>query len=265
MTEEANPSEAGDGKPDPSEGKAMQLAISRRDRDEVRRLLDQGVDPNVLTWPLRLRTALMEAAEDGCGDIVELLIGRGANLELRDEDGKSALDIVDYDDDEWGVAEILLRYRAIRNPKLNTKQDELNEYYEACERLQAHYFDDRVYLYEISRGLSGSVLEVERKETWYVVSRRNVHRYPLVGIAEFGTYAEALEFLRKVAPATPRVSLGHRPPDPVPSWEEYQEWVDQIEAASRRREEFVRLLKWPKPRSYNKYGKRQRFGSSSPP
>ncbi|MFQ6239690.1 ankyrin repeat domain-containing protein [Sinorhizobium meliloti] len=265
MTRETKPSGGGDGKRDHSEGKAMRRAITRRDPDEVRRLLDEGVDANVLTWPSRLRTALMEAAEDGCGDIMELLIDRGSTPELRDADDKSALDLVDYDDDEWGVADILLRHGAIRNPKLKTKQDELNEYYEARERLQAHYFDDRVYLYEVGRGLSGSVLDVEFKETYSVISRRNVHRYPPVRIAEFETYAEAIEFLRKVAPATPRVSLGHRPPDPVPSWEEYQKWVDQIEAAVRRRKEFARLLKWPKQRRYNKHGKRQRFGSSSPP
>lgn len=93
-----------------------------------------------------------------------------------------------------------------------------------------------------------------------------------VGIVEFETRAQAEDFLRRVSPSTPRVSLGLRPPNPIPSWEEYSAWVDGIEAAAREKEakvqkriELAALLKWPKPRSYNKHGKRQRYASSSPP
>lgn len=207
----------------------------------------------------------MDAADEGARKIMGLLIKRGADLELRDPDGMSALDIVDFEGDKWDVAKILIRHGAIRNPKLKTRQDELNEYYDARERLQSTYFDDRVYIYDISFGLYGSLLSVERKETWSVIARRNVHRYPPVSIWEFSTYDEAIEYLRKIAPTTPRVSLGKQPPDPVPSWEEYQQWVDEIEAAPRRQKELALLLKWPKPRTYNKLGKRQRYSSSSPP
>lgn len=251
---------------------AMSRAISARSTDEVRRLLDEGVSPDILTSPASLQTALMEAAREYCADIMKLLIARGANLELRDEDGRSTLDIVDYYGDEGDVAEILLRHGAVRNPDLKTSEDELNEYYEARERLQADYFDDRVYGYEITYGLSESLLTGETRQNWAVISRRNVHRYPPVGIVEFETRAQAEDFLRRVSPSTPRVSLGLRPPNPIPSWEEYSAWVDGIEAAAREKEakvqkrrELAALLKWPKPRSYNKHGKRQRYASSSPP
>ncbi len=239
--------------------------------EEVRRLLDEGVSPNILTTAAWSTTALMKAASEGCADIMELLIERGADLELRDKDGLSALDIVDYRGNEWDVADVLLRHGAVRNPNLKTSEDELNEYYEARERLQSDYFDDRVYVHEINRGTSRSLLGGESRQTWAVIARRNVHRYPPVSIAEFDTFAEADEFLRRVLPATPRVSLGHRPPDPLPSWEEYRAWADGIEAAAqekeaaiRKRMELAALLKWPKPRSYNKHGKRQRYASSSP-
>jgi len=251
---------------------AMLRAISARSTDEVRRLLDEGVSADILTSPASLQTALMEAAREGCGDIMELLIARGADLELRDEDGWSALDIVDYFGDEWNVADILLRHGAVRNPDLKTSEDQLNEYYEAREGLQSDYFDDRVCVYEITYGSSERLLTGESWESWKVIARRNVHRYPPVSTAEFKTLAEANEFLRRGSPATPRVSLGHRPPDPIPSWEEHKAWVDGIEAAAREKEAAVRnrmelaaLLKWPKPRRYNKHGKRQRYGSSSPP
>lgn len=179
----------------------------------------------------------MYAAQEGCGDIVELLVEWGADLEVRDEDGMSALDLVEFYGDDYGIADRMLQLGAIRNPNLKTREDELGEYYEARERLQADYFDDRVYVYEISRGTSGSVLGGESWQTWAVIARRNVHGYPPVSIVEFQSFAEADEFLRRVSPATPRVSLGHRPPDPLPSWEEYNAWVNVIEAAAREKTE----------------------------
>ncbi len=252
--------------------RVMEHAISSRDPEDVRRLLDEGIDPNIVISSSPLRSAVMYAAEEGCGDIVELLVEQGADLEVRDEDGMSALDLVDFYGDDYGIADRMLQLGAIRNPNLKTRQDELNEYYEARERLQSHYFDDRVFIYEVSHGTSESLLGAENRQTWAVIARRNVHRYPPVSITEFQTFAEADEFLRRVSPATPRVSLGHRPPDPSPSWDEYNAWVGGIEAAARendvavrKRRELAALLKWPKPRSYNKHGKRQRHVSSSPP
>jgi ankyrin repeat protein len=70
-------------------GMELDDAVNRAAADEVVALLDEGApleyrDP--LGW-----TPLMNAAWVAAADIVQLLIGRGANLNARNREGKTAL------------------------------------------------------------------------------------------------------------------------------------------------------------------------------
>lgn len=76
-------------------------AINRDDREEVRRLLSRGVDPNardVSGVPV-----LASAAWIGSPEMVELLLSAGADPLLRDSDGLTALERLVQNTDYWDV------------------------------------------------------------------------------------------------------------------------------------------------------------------
>jgi len=65
-------------------------------------------------------------------------------------------------------------------------------------------------------------------DKWGVLTFRNVQGYPPVRVDLFDTEEEAVNYLIKVAPEAPRVSLKGRHPYPVPTFEELQDWLVSI-------------------------------------
>jgi len=63
------------------------------------------------------------------------------------------------------------------------------------------------------------------KQVWALVTRRNVPGYPPTRSDAFDSYSDAVDYYKAVVVATPRVSLGERPPQPSPTLEEYVEWL----------------------------------------
>lgn len=61
------------------------LTWGHDDIAKVRELLRQGASPNASNWDGNSRTALMVAAQNGDGDIVELLLNDGANVNAKAE------------------------------------------------------------------------------------------------------------------------------------------------------------------------------------
>ena len=72
--------------PDP----ALVIAAAQGDADEVRRLLDEGVDPNVGRLSDRA-TPLVFAAQDGHTEVVRILLDAGASADLQVEGGLTGL------------------------------------------------------------------------------------------------------------------------------------------------------------------------------
>jgi hypothetical protein len=64
-------------------------AAGNGDLDNVDRLLDAGVSPDAASFGV---TALVAAAEHGHAKVIERLIGAGADVNLRDQRGMTALD-----------------------------------------------------------------------------------------------------------------------------------------------------------------------------
>ena len=70
---------------------ALHAAVSARNADATRMLLDQGADPN--SRQQVGYTPLMGAAAAGQGDLIDLLLQRGADPTLVSDDGKTAADV----------------------------------------------------------------------------------------------------------------------------------------------------------------------------
>ncbi len=73
---------------------------------------------------------------------------------------------------------------------------------------------------------SPSLPRTARGVLWRFTKRRNCPSYPPTRTDDFDAYEDAVEYLKKVAPETPRVSLGKRCPNPPPSWDEFQDWLE---------------------------------------
>ena len=95
------------------------------------------------------------------------------------------------------------------------------------------FHDDRVFVLEITPVESSSTeavvlapnLSSKRARQWAVVTRRNVPGYPAHRVDRFNTESEAVDFYKCTVSSTPRRSTGERPPDPVPTLEEYEAWL----------------------------------------
>ena len=84
----------------------LHFAVSVDDPVAADLLMKFGLDANIQTTEMK-RTALMEAAQANKVEIVELLIGWGADPNLADSDGNTALHFaVDYS--HYEVVKILL-------------------------------------------------------------------------------------------------------------------------------------------------------------
>ena len=72
---------------------------------------------------------------------------------------------------------------------------------------------------------SGNDVKPGGGPVWTVVTQRNSGSYPYYRVDDFASQSEAVAYLKRVEPRTPRVSLGGKASDPLPSWEEYQAWL----------------------------------------
>ena len=86
------------------------------------------------------------------------------------------------------------------------------------------YNDDRLFI--LDYGIAGE----KGEQGWYVVTRRNTERFPPFRVDRFTCESEAIEFIKKAEPETPRISLGGKSPSPIPSYEEHLNWLreDQL-------------------------------------
>lgn len=79
--------------PQPPGVAKLRAAASAGDYAMAKAWLDQGIDVNAAdTSDPSRRTALMAAVQNGHADVVKLLVARGANVDMQDTHGQSALD-----------------------------------------------------------------------------------------------------------------------------------------------------------------------------
>jgi len=86
--------------------------------------------------------------------------------------------------------------------------------------------DDRMFVLEISRATTRNLFSTDpEKQVWAVYTSRNGPGYPPHRVDDFPTEDEAVDFYREAVVTTPRVSLGRKSPEPIPSLEQYASWL----------------------------------------
>jgi hypothetical protein len=85
------------------------------------------------------------------------------------------------------------------------------------------YLDDRVFILDLQPATKAG------RQVWAVTTRRNVKGFPPRRVDDFDTQEEAIAYLKKVEPSTPRISLGGASPSPEPTYDEYLAWCQSEE------------------------------------
>ena len=97
------------------------------------------------------------------------------------------------------------------------------------------YFDDRLYVLYLCNGIVDTKQDdivtttiyhdkAPEDHLWCIVTYRNCSRYPAVRVDSFYKKDDAMEYLKKIEPETPLISLAGKSPDTVVSFEEFQKW-----------------------------------------
>jgi hypothetical protein len=86
--------------------------------------------------------------------------------------------------------------------------------------------DDRMFVLEVCPITTSTLASGKPpQKEWGVITRRNVPGYPPYRTDSFPSRSEAVSFYKKIVIETPRVSLGNKSPDPLPTIEEYTRWL----------------------------------------
>lgn len=68
------------------------------------------------------------------------------------------------------------------------------------------YKDDRLFILDLQ------LAQKNKQLVWAVTTRRNIDGFPPFRVDDFPTKEEALAFIQKIEPETPRISLGGKSP-----------------------------------------------------
>jgi hypothetical protein len=96
------------------------------------------------------------------------------------------------------------------------------------------YRDDRLYVMRVAsifnKDGDGAVTvalaaepDIEADRPVVLVTHSNLPTLPAVRVDDFLSFIAAIEYIKRVEPPCPRVSLGGRSPEPTPSWQEHLE------------------------------------------
>ena len=77
------------------------------------------------------------------------------------------------------------------------------------------YHGDRLFILDLSPAKKGAA------SVWAVTTRRNCEGFPPFRVDDFPTEEEAIAFIKRIEPQTPRISLGGRAPTPTLSDEDH--------------------------------------------
>ena len=77
------------------------------------------------------------------------------------------------------------------------------------------YKDDRLFILDLHQASKGS------ETVWAVTTRRNINGFPPFRVDDFMSKAEAIAFIQRIEPETPRISLNGASPEQLLPYPEY--------------------------------------------
>lgn len=96
-------------------------------------------------------------------------------------------------------------------------------------RLPNHHMlfqDDRMFIFHISRQPERTLRSSNlTKRPWAVITIRNIPGYCPVRVDNFKSREDAITYFKSAVVETPRVSLGSSSPVPLPTIEQYTNWL----------------------------------------
>ena len=106
------------------------------------------------------------------------------------------------------------------------------------EHWSGSYRDDRMYVMRITtafdkdndgfvRAAFGNAEASDPLKPALVITYRNVPSLPAVRVDDFPTLLEAMNYVKRVEPTCPRVSLEGQSHEPTPSWQAHLCWLHE--------------------------------------
>lgn len=101
------------------------------------------------------------------------------------------------------------------------------------------YRDDRMYVMRLTSSFTideDGVITASMKrgeeiipgKPLLLITYRNTQKLPAVRTDEFQSLQEALNYIQRVEPTCPRISLGGASPNPTPTWAEHLQWLHSL-------------------------------------
>ncbi|GEM_PF-4959864 len=149
---------------------ALVTAAGVGDYEVVEQLIEKGVDPD-----LKCEygdTAIISAVRSGLvgtETIIEYLLDHGADIDEEDINGDTALDLAKYHGYDSTIT--FLKSRGATGPDGPSAIQRMEDEFYAQE---PRYLDDRMFVLEISRVTTRSMTSTNERQQWAVIERRNV-------------------------------------------------------------------------------------------
>jgi len=100
------------------------------------------------------------------------------------------------------------------------------------------YRDDRMYVMRLSADfltsadgsitINGRDFNLKsRSQHVALITYRNTLQLPAVRVDPFPNMDAAEDYIKRIEPGCPRLSLNGKSPDPVPGWNEHLEWLHE--------------------------------------
>ncbi len=113
---------------------ALVTASYEGEYDVVCSLVKNGANVNITNE--HGETAIMVASESGYDAIIEYLLNYGANINAKDKDDDTALDIAKYNNCKSTI-ELLISHGAVGENGSSAKERMMDEFYKDCEQANA--------------------------------------------------------------------------------------------------------------------------------
>ena len=123
----------------------------------------------------------------------------------------------------------MIERNATNSSKCTDKNSGKQQVTEYLGRIKHRFHDDRIFLFEVANVSTWSYPYENENESkgWSVIRRLNCGNRNINGVEKCESYNQAVLRIKEIAPTTPLLSLQGKCPDPIPTWTEFQTWLQE--------------------------------------